>query len=188
MRVDAQRNRDQIVAAARVLFVTGGIDVPMDEVAKAAGVGVGTLYRRFPDRDALLAAVTVDIFERLAAMIATARKQEPSAWDALRRYLREWAEFRLGLLQDPLCCGMSQALRASPALVEVRTRWLEDFEQTVRDAQDAGDLRKDVGLTEIATFMNLLIRDEPTPATSRILELMLDGLAVIPETAVTPGT
>jgi AcrR family transcriptional regulator len=182
MRVDAQRNRDQIVAAARVLFITDGVDAPMEEVAKAAGVGVGTLYRRFPDRGALMDAVTVDIFQRLAGMIATARQEEPSAWDALRRFLREWAEFRLGLLQDPLCSGMPQALEVNVELREVRSRWLELFERTVREAQDAGALRGDVGLTEIATFMNLLIRDEQTETSSRILALMLDGLAVTPGT------
>jgi AcrR family transcriptional regulator len=181
MRADAQRNRDQIVAAARVLFITNGVDTPMEEVAKAAGVGVGTLYRRFPDRGALLDAVTVDIFQRLAGMIAQARHEEPSAWDALRRFLREWAEFRLGLLQDPLCNGMSQALQLNAELREVRTRWLEMFDQTVREAQDADDLRPDVGLTEIATFMNLLIRDEQTETSNRILALMLDGLAVTRE-------
>jgi AcrR family transcriptional regulator len=186
MRADAQRNRDQIVAAARVLFITNGVDTPMEEVAKGAGVGVGTLYRRFPDRGALMDAVTVDVFQRLAGMIAQARQEEPSAWDALRRFLREWAEFRLGLLQDPLCSGMPQALQVNAELREVRTRWLELFEQTVREAQDAGALRRDVGLTEIATFMNLLIRDEQTETSSRILALMLDGLAVTRE--ITLGT
>jgi AcrR family transcriptional regulator len=182
MRADAQRNRDQIVAVARVLFITNGVDVPMEEVAKAAGVGVGTLYRRFPDRGALMDAVTVDIFQRLADMIAAARQEEPSAWDALRRFLREWAEFRLGLLQDPLCSGMPQALEINAELREVRSHWLELFDQTVREAQDAGALREDVGLTEIATFMNLLVRDEQTETSSRILALMLDGLAVTPGT------
>ncbi|MBP2325846.1 AcrR family transcriptional regulator [Kibdelosporangium banguiense] len=182
MRADALRNRDQIVAAARVLFITHGVEAPMEEIAKAAGVGVGTLYRRFPDRGALMDAVTVDVFHRLTGMIATARDEESSAWDALRRFLREWAEFRLGLLQDPLCSGMSQALRTNSELREIRTRWLELFERTVQEAQQAGDLRRDVGLMEIATFMNLLIRDEQTETTGRILAFMLDGLAVTPGT------
>jgi AcrR family transcriptional regulator len=176
MRADAQRNRDQIVAAARVLFITGGVDTPMEEIAKGAGVGVGTLYRRFPDRAALMSAVAADIFGRLADMISAARAEEPSAWDALRRYLREWAEFRLGLLQDPLCSSLSVALQADEGLREIRTRWLDQFDETIREAQQAGDVRKDVGLEEIATFMNMLIRAEPSPVTNRILALMLDGL------------
>src|SRR5690606_40530256 len=57
LRADARRNRDRIIAAARTAFAEQGTDVPMEEIACAAGVGAGTLYRRFPDRDSLILAV-----------------------------------------------------------------------------------------------------------------------------------
>lgn len=176
MRADAQRNRDQIVAAARVLFIANGVDTPMEEIARAAGVGVGTLYRRFPDRDALVNAVSTDMFQRLAEMITAANASEKSAWAVLQRFLRSWAEFRLGLLQDPMCHGIPAAIEVDPELREVRQRWLDLFEDVIQRAQDDGDLRKDVGLLEIATFMNMFIRDERGEVTDRILDVMLDGL------------
>ncbi|MFC0110305.1 TetR/AcrR family transcriptional regulator [Kibdelosporangium aridum] len=176
MRADAQRNRDQIVAAARVLFTANGVDTPMEEIARAAGVGVGTLYRRFPDRDALVNAVSTDMFQRLAEAITAANASEKSAWAVLQRFLRSWSEFRLGLLQDPMCHGIPAAIEADPELREVRQHWLDLFEDVIQRAQDDGDLRKDVGLLEIATFMNMFIRDERSEVTDRILDVMLDGL------------
>jgi AcrR family transcriptional regulator len=175
MRADALRNRDQIVAAARLLFITNGIDTPMEEIARAAGVGVGTLYRRFPDRDALVNAVSTDMFERLAEMITAANASEDSAWAALQRFLRSWADMRLGLLQDPMCSGMPAAIQADAHLRDVRQRWLDLFEDVIRRAHDDGDLREDVGLREIATFMNMVIRYERSTVTDRILDVMLDG-------------
>ena len=70
LRADARRNRDQIVAAAKQWFAVQGPDVPMEEIARAAGVGVGTLYRRFPDREALIRAV---VRESLTISVAEAR-------------------------------------------------------------------------------------------------------------------
>ncbi|MEV4320062.1 helix-turn-helix domain-containing protein [Actinocrispum sp. NPDC049592] len=176
LRADARRNREQIVEAARLLFVERGPDVPMEEVARAAGVGVGTLYRRFPDRGELLTAVALDVFERLSAMAGEAAAGEPDAWTALQRFLKGWAEFRLGLLQDALCAGMPAAVAANKDLQRARETWLEQFEGLITAAQAEGALREDVTLTEIAVFMNMLIRGEPTPADEMILHVMLDGL------------
>src|SRR5690349_8273462 len=77
LRADARRNREQIIEAARTLFLSLGPDVPMEEIARAAGVGVGTLYRRFPDRDELVKAVSLDTFSRLAELAARVEHEEP---------------------------------------------------------------------------------------------------------------
>ncbi|MCE7003569.1 TetR/AcrR family transcriptional regulator [Kibdelosporangium philippinense] len=176
MRADAQRNRAQIVAAARTLFVSKGVDTPMEEIARAAGVGVGTLYRRFPDRDALMNAVSTDMFERLVEMITSASAAESSAWGVLQRFLRSWAEMRLGLLLDPMCHGMPAAIEADPQLRTVRQEWLDLFDDLIQQAHVDGELRKDVGLAEIATFMNMVVRDDRSEVTDRILDVMIDGL------------
>ena len=63
LRADARRNQEQVLQAARTLFVERGIDCPLEEIARRAGVGIGTLYRRFGDRDALVRAVLVDALE-----------------------------------------------------------------------------------------------------------------------------
>src|SRR5688572_25450825 len=91
LRADAQRNREQIIDAARALFVERGADVPMEEIAHRAGVGVGTLYRRFPDREALIRAVALDTFRRVVALACAAEAEEPDGWRALTRFVRQSA-------------------------------------------------------------------------------------------------
>src|SRR4051794_29077547 len=97
LRADARRNRDQIIAAARVIFVEQGADVPMEEIARTAGVGVGTLYRRFPDRDALIRAVAVDNFDRVLIDAKAAAEEEPTAWAALVWLLHQSVELQLSV-------------------------------------------------------------------------------------------
>lgn len=92
VRADAQRNRDRIVAEARVLFRTKGADaVSMDEVAKAAGVGPGTLYRHFPTKDALYDAVIEAWAETVNAAVDDALKLDGTPADQLRAWLRRYA-------------------------------------------------------------------------------------------------
>ena len=67
LRADARRNREQLLLAARDVFVERGPDAPLEDVAQRAGVGIGTLYRRFPDRQALLRAVALDVLARVTA-------------------------------------------------------------------------------------------------------------------------
>lgn len=176
MRADALRNREQIVDAARILFITRGPETPMDDIARAAGVGVGTLYRRFPDRDSLITAVAKDVIERLAEMLRAARTSEPDAWRALVRYLRCWAEFRLGLLHDTLCHGMPPAVRADQDLARAREHWIDELDDLLREAKNDGTLRPDVDLIDVATFMNMLIQMDPGGTPTKLLEVMLDGL------------
>lgn len=91
-RADAARNRERVLEAAKIVFSTGGADASLEAVAKRAGVGIGTLYRHFPTREALFEAVyrrEVDHLSELAEHL----KKEPAAVDALRRWLRSAIEF-----------------------------------------------------------------------------------------------
>ncbi len=184
LRVDAQRNRDRILFAAGKLFAARGTDVPMDEIARAAGVGVGTLYRRFPSREELLDAVIADLERRLLASVSEACGAEPDSWPALQRLLRGWMEL-------PLCGLISYALAAAPCAAGSRRadsspaghhagQWSALFRRLVRSAQAGGDLRADVEPDEIAVMLSLLARgtgDTATPATrERLLTVMLAGL------------
>lgn len=180
MRADAARNRDQIVDAARLLFISRGPDIPMEEIARAAGVGVGTLYRRFPDRTALTDAVTLVVLERLTAMVRVARAEESEPWRVLRRFLHEWAEFRLGLLHNMVCSGLPAAMAANDEIRVAQDVWFEEFGSVVREAHQAGVLREDVGFLQIATFMTMLVTFEQSDQSQRILDVMLDGMRVTP--------
>ena len=89
LRADARRNQEQVLQAARDLFVERGIDCPLEEIARRAGVGIGTLYRRFGDRDALVRAVLVDALELARASAEAALAEGGDGLDGLARYLRE---------------------------------------------------------------------------------------------------
>src|SRR4051794_33378606 len=97
LRADARRNRDQIIAAAQLAFATRGPDVPMEEVARLAGVGVGTLYRRFPDREALIRGVAQHNFAQVVTDAGAALAEEPTAWQALVRLMSGSRSLRLTL-------------------------------------------------------------------------------------------
>ncbi len=91
-RADAARNRDRLLEAAKAVFSVGGAGASLEEVAKRAGVGIGTLYRHFPTREALFEAVYRREVEHLAEL-AEQLKIEASPADALRRWLRSNVEF-----------------------------------------------------------------------------------------------
>src|ERR1700722_2050620 len=91
-RADAVRNRERVLEAAKIVFNAGGPDASLEAVAKRAGVGIGTLYRHFPTREALFEAVYRREVQQLGEL-AEALKNEPSPVDALRRWLRSNVEF-----------------------------------------------------------------------------------------------
>ncbi|WP_344650351.1 helix-turn-helix domain-containing protein [Cryptosporangium japonicum] len=85
LRRDAERNRQRVLAAAREVFAARGVDVTLDDIAHHAGVGVGTVYRRFPSRELLVEALFAERLERLVALAAEARA-DPDPWAALVRF------------------------------------------------------------------------------------------------------
>src|SRR3954447_18552725 len=91
-RVDAVRNRERVLEAAKAVFSAGGPDASLEAVARQAGVGIGTLYRHFPTREALFEAVYRREVEQLAEL-AEELKAEASPVEALRRWLRSNVEF-----------------------------------------------------------------------------------------------
>src|SRR5712675_269584 len=91
-RSDAVRNRERVLEAAKVVFSAGGSDASLEAVAKHAGVGIGTLYRHFPTREALFEAVYRREVEQLSEL-AEQLKNAPAPVDALRRWLRSNVEF-----------------------------------------------------------------------------------------------
>jgi AcrR family transcriptional regulator len=193
LRSDARRNRDQIVAAAKVLFVEAGTDLPMEEIARRADVGVGTLYRRFPDRDTLIRAVAEDGLRGVLDDARTAQAEEPTAWAALVRLLRHSPNLRLMIRLALQSKRAWTAAREDPQTGRFRREIMGVLDELVTGAQAEGALRTDVGSGDVAALISLLVR--PVPASSgaftevvleRALVVMLDGLRASPGTPL-PG-
>ena len=95
LRADARRNQQQVLDAARELFIERGLDCPLEEVARRAGVGIGTLYRRFGDRDALIKAVLLDALEQSLASAERALGSGEDGLEGVAAYLREMLDVRV---------------------------------------------------------------------------------------------
>ncbi|HEY5834253.1 MAG TPA: TetR/AcrR family transcriptional regulator [Streptomyces sp.] len=191
LRADASRNRERIVSAARVALVECGPDVPLDEVARRAGVGNATLYRHFTDRTELIRQVTLSVMTSTAQRAEDALTEEPDAFSALRRFAFESVEERIGALCPMLCKAVEY--RGPAALVQLER--LESALGTIMDrAQRAGQLRGDVAVGDLMIALTQLTR--PLPGTDcismdtfihRHLQLFLDGLRA-PAGSVLVGT
>lgn len=179
LRADAERNRRRLLEAAGELFAEKGLGVGLDEIARHAGVGVGTAYRRFRDKDALIEALFED---RIAGVEALARGalDEPDPWTGLVRFMV--GSVRVHTADR----GLKQALfgsgRGMVSLEEGRTRIAPLVERIVQRARDSGDLRSDVEITDIPILQFTLsgVADLDLPAAPelavRYLTIVLDGL------------
>ncbi len=179
LRRDAERNRQRILCAASEVLAERGLDATLDDVAHKAGVGVGTVYRRFPGKEALIGALFDD---RLSSLVAIGERAlaEPDPWTGLVSYLEAAAELLTAdrALRQILmftAFGRDQAARARAQLQPVVTR-------LVSRAQDAGCVRADLRATDVpfAVFMLAAAADYARPVRPatwrRYLALLLDSL------------
>ena len=193
LRADARRNREQIIEAARTLFIRTGPDVPMEEIARAAGVGVGTLYRRFPDRAELIKAVNLDNFTRLAELARRAEREEPEPAAALASLLRSVLELRLSITMTAASARARQAIEDSPSVAEHRDELLAVVGRLLRRAQESGAIRPDIEAGDAIMAVMLVSRLAPPVSDDlgdmifrRLFALMMDGLRAAPGSAL-PG-
>jgi AcrR family transcriptional regulator len=192
LRADARRNRDQIIAAAKTMFAELGPDVPMEEIARQAGVGVGTLYRRFPDREALIRAVAEDNFAQVLAEARSAAAEEPTAWEALVRLLAQSRELRLSVQLALLSPLAWEVIGNDPQTQHFRDSIMTVLDGIVHAAQEEGALRPDIGTGDVAVLVSLLLGRMPSApdqhvVLDRALALILDGLRARPGSPL-PGT
>jgi len=161
-RSDAKRNRERIVSSARELFALSGVDVPTREIARHAGVGVGTLYRHFPERADLVDAVLAESFEELVALAETALA-EPDPWRGFTRFVEEalMLHGRNRGLKDVV---ETQAHGRTQAQA-MRRRLRPLVAKLVARAQEDGSLRSDFTPQDIALVFW---------ATDRVIELAGD--------------
>ncbi len=174
MRADAVRNRAKIVEAARAAFAESGLATQMEDVARRADVGVGTLYRHFPTKDALVRALIVDKFERMAEVARRALEDEADPWEAFAGVLREGAE------RQQRDRSLAQTLAGQPqeafeAAVN-ETRLNEHMAELIARAQRAGVVRTDLRAEDIPLVMcGLGAVMQSQRNWERYLHLVLDG-------------
>ncbi|WP_155060503.1 TetR/AcrR family transcriptional regulator [Streptomyces blattellae] len=178
LRVDAQRNLEHVLRAAREVFGELGYGAPMEDVARRARVGVGTVYRRFPSKDVLVRRIAEEETSRLTDQARAALGQEDEPWSALSRFLRTSVAsgagrllppqvLRVGVADDP--SGLDEARvpqqRAQPGAGELRlvpegtssdpaddagaAALLDVVGQLVERARAAGELRADVSVSDV---------------------------------------
>ena len=178
-RRDAKRNRERLLAAARDLFEREGVAARTDDIARLAGVGVGTLYRHFPTREAIVEALFEERLDEFAALAETALAHA-RAWDGLVELLERMLEFQVGdrvlkqvFMRYPPGRGSSAA---------ARERLQQQFEQLLERARAEGTLREDFTLADLTllvwSFAPLIdATAEVAPhAAKRHLHWLLDGI------------
>lgn len=189
LRRDAERNRLLILEAAKAVFAQRGLDASLDEVAKEAGLGVGTVYRRFPNRDALIDALSDDMVASIA-LIADESLALPRAWDGLVHFVMAMLESqaRDKSLRDVLIAReshLSEHGHDKGRLVRETVRPM--LHALVRRAQQDGDLRADVVPEDIGvlliTAVCMLEFTAPVAPDNwrRHVAIILDGLRARPD-------
>lgn len=177
LRADARRNREAIVAAARAVFAESGLDVPLDVIARRAGVGRATLYRRFPTRDDLVAAIHEDNLEELERIAAESRDPDRALIDILMSAAGILAADR----------GFAEYLRRQPVAPQIAQhvdeRFLAIIDEPLRRAKRAAIVRRDMRAADALLVVDMLGgaaiasgSDQHEGRVLRALDLLLDGL------------
>jgi AcrR family transcriptional regulator len=177
LRADAERNRQRILAAAEELFMERGADVSLNEVAKRAKVGIGTLYRRFPTREALLAATSNERFLSVAES-SRARDSDHDPEGAMRRFLEELA-MNTSLYQS-LAASLGTVIQSgTPGCNAVAA----EGRRLLRRAQEAGIIRGDASFDDIVfvvSAISIAVEKDSAPASriAHLVDLLLHGISV----------
>ncbi|MBN9618692.1 MAG: TetR family transcriptional regulator, partial [Actinobacteria bacterium] len=160
-RSDVIENRARLLLAARDAFVERGPGVALEEIARRAGCGIATLYRRFPDRTALMRAVIVDALRQTIEQAQRAGAEEPDAFAALVRYMHAVLDLRTAAVISALLGAVS--MTDDPELAQARQHGAEEVGRLIAAAHRVGTLRPDVTFADIGVFVVRL--SQPLPAT-----------------------
>jgi AcrR family transcriptional regulator len=181
-RADAVRNRERVLEAAKAVFSQGGAEAGLEAVARQAGVGIGTLYRHFPTREALYEAVYRREVEQLAEMARHLATELPPL-PALRRWMQALVEFIA--TKKGMATALALAAHKPPELMTYTTGRLQEAIGTLLfPAAEAGEVRGDVGPDELlrAVIGLSYLQDGPDwqARVIRLLDVFLDGLRLRP--------
>jgi|SRR5580693_6168866 AcrR family transcriptional regulator len=179
LRRDAERNRQRILDTARVLFAERGLGVSLDEIARQAGVGVGTVYRRFPDKEQLIDALFEDrLGEILTAATDSLEMSDP--WDALAHFIERSMELQV---EDRALKELLLSTTTAHARIERGRQRIQPVVETVLGrAQQAGVVREDLTVADLLLLQHAIgeaaeyTREVAPQAWRRIMLIALDGL------------
>jgi AcrR family transcriptional regulator len=180
LRRDAERNRQEILLAARAAFAERGVEVTLDEIAQRAGVGVGTIYRRYANKDELIDELYEDIVAEIAT-VAEAALAQADPWKGLTDFLEQSLARQASnrALKDLLPGGCQ---RGRERVARARERVAPLVSELFERAKQSGRLRPDVTETDMATIVMMLgavidsTRTTQPDAWRRYLGIVLDGL------------
>ena len=180
LRADAQRNIERLLEAARARIATDGPDASLDDIARDAGVGSGTLYRHFPTRVALLEAVYRDEVARLCAEGDRLLDSDTEPGEALSEWLRVYVSFgavKRGLM-GPLTTALGQD---SDLFASCKTLVRATGGRLVEQAQQAGTIRDDVEISDVLTLASAIshageLTGQGSEISERLLTVAIDGL------------
>jgi AcrR family transcriptional regulator len=186
LRADARRNREKVMSAAREAFAEHGSDAQMDDVARRAEVGVGTVYRHFPTKEALFAALLEDTFSRIAERARGALDQD-DAWQAFTTLMWDTGESLAG--DRALAEAMQADLSPHPCPGQLELG--EIFTKLIVRAQTEGTMRPDAVVDDIPMLMcgigSATVRKHACGAAwRRHLAIVLDGLRARPDLTSLP--
>ena len=181
LRADARDNLRRLLDAARDVFIEQGAGAPLDEIARRAGIGIATLYRRFPDRQALIRAVALDAMYRSMDEARQAAEEEDDPFRALVRYMHSAIDARTAAVIPALLEAIDFA---DEDIARARQDAPTTIDSLVEAAKRAGTLRADVTSGDIGMLVVRMTRPLPGPfpvelnssLSHRHLDLLIDGL------------
>jgi AcrR family transcriptional regulator len=179
-RADARRNYEKVLTAAREAFAEGGEATALEEIARRAGVGIGTLYRHFPNRQALLEALYIDEVEEICRSAAELQDADP--WEALSSWFQRFVGY-IATKQALASELLNYVGHDAPLFKASRASLFAAGEPLLERAQEAGVVRPDVDAAEV---IQMVIGIAKLPASEpgqieHMLRIALDGLRYLPE-------
>ncbi|MER5432423.1 TetR/AcrR family transcriptional regulator [Streptomyces sp. NPDC002588] len=180
-RADARQNVEQILQVAQDVFADLGYQASIAEVARRSGLGMGTIYRHFPNKTALVEHIAVKVMQESVAEVRQALAEEPATWTAFTRVMRHMVRLRSSQL-FPVSRG--RAKEPGPELAGIRTQLLAALEDLVVRTQHAGAMRDDVNAYDIVMMLNSIPPRLPdaedgrptADLADRYIGVLLDGL------------
>jgi AcrR family transcriptional regulator len=190
LRVDAERNRERILAAARAVYSRDGLGASMASVAREAGVGIATLFRRFPDRTALIEAVFADRMDAYAAAVATALA-DPDPWHGFTGYIETVCAMQAA--DRGFADVLTMTFPSAKALEERRRAAYDEFVELIEKAKAAGRLRTDFTSQDLVILLMAnagvlaATADAAPDAWRRLVGYMLQAFAAPAADALPPA-